>query len=110
MKFGAIVLIVILVLVFVLLFWLIAGGYSNSDFVSAIIGLLLGAAISGLVQLLTSEARIKHEIRMAALEKRLEAHQQAYSLWRKMLFAEPTKTNEVVSECTAPQTSDTKMG
>jgi len=30
--------------------------------------------------------RSKQQLRMAALEKRLEAHQQAFTFWRKLMF------------------------
>lgn len=45
----------------------------------------------------------KHQLKLAALEKRLEVHQEAYTHWRKLLLAVPAKDTEklkvVVSEC-----------
>jgi hypothetical protein len=36
--------------------------------------------------MLLEELRGRHQLRVAAVEKRLEAHQQAFSLWRKLLL------------------------
>lgn len=43
----------------------------------------------------------EHAMRMAALEKRLEAHQQAYALWRKLVanVHHRDKVGSVVLEC-----------
>ncbi|HEY6170152.1 MAG TPA: hypothetical protein VI454_19115 [Verrucomicrobiae bacterium] len=42
----------------------------------------------------------EHQFRMAALDRRLEAHQQAYTLWRKLFFSVHQKeVGEVVMEC-----------
>ena len=35
--------------------------------------------------LLAEELKARHQFRLAALEKRLEVHQQAFTLWRKLL-------------------------
>ena len=37
-------------------------------------------------RLLLEQAKRKHQLSIAALDRRLEAHQQAYSLWWKLSF------------------------
>jgi len=42
----------------------------------------------------------EHQLRLAALDRRLEAHQQAFTLWRKLLFVMHTdKLDGVLIEC-----------
>ena len=42
----------------------------------------------------------EHQLRLAALDRRLEAHQQAFVLWQKLLAAMRTdQTNAIVKEC-----------
>lgn len=91
-----------LVLILALLFGVLAAIQGiSSDAVSAFIGVLVGSAITGLIQYSSSEADRRNQLRLTALERRLEAHQQAYTLWRKMLFADK-RSNEIydtVIEC-----------
>jgi len=58
----------------------------SPDAVSAFIGVMVGSAITGAIQYWVSEADRRHQLRVAALDKRLEAHQRAYALWRKITF------------------------
>lgn len=42
----------------------------------------------------------EHQLRLAALDRRLEAHQQAFTLWQKLIFAmHSKKLGDVVIEC-----------
>jgi hypothetical protein len=44
--------------------------------------------------------RTKNLLRMAALDKRLQAHQEAFSLWRELFFSlNTTEVREVVVRC-----------
>jgi len=64
--------------------------------VSLIVGTLLGGYLTGKVyarqlqelqhknDLLLEQLRARQQLRMAALEKRLQVHQEAYTLWRKL--------------------------
>jgi hypothetical protein len=46
------------------------------------------------------ELRSRNQLRLAALDKRLEAHQHAYMLWRKLLAnLYSDKINSIVLEC-----------
>lgn len=69
--------------------------------VTALLGVLLGAGISGFIQYWISELDRTQQLRLAALDRRLEAHQEAYTLWRKLLFANKQNGElfRVVSEC-----------
>jgi hypothetical protein len=53
-------------------------------------------------QILEQQTR-RHQLRLAALDKRLTAHQEAYALWRKLMRAavatDPAVLPEVVSDC-----------
>jgi len=49
---------------------------------------------------LAEELKARHQFRLAALEKRLEVHQQAFTLWRKLLaFLYKDEIVDVVMEC-----------
>lgn len=49
---------------------------------------------------LLEELRARHQLRAAAIERRLEAHQQVYSLWRKLLSSvHGQHIGDVVVEC-----------
>lgn len=51
-------------------------------------------------QLLLEEYRARNSLRMTAIDKRLQVHQQAYALWKKLLSAVQTENiGGVVMEC-----------
>ena len=51
---------------------------------------------------LIEESKAKHQLRMAALDRRLQAHQEAFTLWRKLLGGTYSEEiGEVVLECQA---------
>jgi hypothetical protein len=47
---------------------------------------------------LIEELRARNQLRMAALDKRLQAHQEAFALWRK-LTTRSAKPEDVIMEC-----------
>jgi hypothetical protein len=50
--------------------------------------------------LLLEQLRSRQQLRMAAVEKRLEVHQHAYMLWRKLLSnAHSNAINPIILEC-----------
>jgi hypothetical protein len=73
----------------------------NPETIAALIGAIVGAGITAGVQWITSERGFRHQLRMAAIEKRLAAHQKAYSLWRELKHnAHDSKTiGDVVLRC-----------
>ncbi len=74
---------------------------TSSESVAGLIGLLLGTAISALVQLGIGHSDRQHQLRLASLNKRLEAHQSAYTLWRQLMFSDRAsgEIHEVVLKC-----------
>lgn len=52
-----------------------------------LVGVVLGAGISAIIQWQISRANREQMLATAALDKRLAAHQQAYALWREILRA-----------------------
>ena len=49
---------------------------------------------------LVEELKARHQLRMAAVDRRLEAHQEAFALWRKVMAAMHTEeVVDVVNEC-----------
>ena len=52
-------------------------------------------------RLIIEQSSRRHQLRLAALEKRLDAHQQAYTLWRKLVDVvhKEDQVNSVVMEC-----------
>lgn len=86
---GRIVLALIVVLIVGLpLIVLLAVMGPSTEAVAGLVGVLVGGTITGLSQYLISELDRKQQLRLAALEKRLRAHQEAYTLWRHLLFAD----------------------
>ena len=55
-----------------------------SDAVIAFLGVLFGGLISGFIQYSMSEANRKQNLRLAALDKRLQTAQEAYTLWLRL--------------------------
>lgn len=51
-------------------------------------------------QLIIEEFKARHSFKMTAIEKRLQVHQEAYTLWRKLLFSlNANNVDQVVEEC-----------
>lgn len=50
--------------------------------------------------ILVEEQKVKHQLRLAAIDRRLEAHQEAFTLWRKLLSNTHSENiGNVVIEC-----------
>ena len=64
-------------------------------------GAIAGAAIVGLINWKTTHLRLRQDLRLAAIDKRLVAHQQAFALWHKLFFAIHDKDHigEIALEC-----------
>ena len=48
---------------------------------------------------LLEELKARHQLRLAAVDRRLQAHQEAYALWRKLIFTSQDSIHTVVIEC-----------
>lgn len=69
--------------------------------VMGLLGVLIGAAVTMESQLRNSQLDRQHQLRMAALDKRLQVHQEAYALWRKLLanVYNSDTIGDIVMEC-----------
>ena len=48
---------------------------------------------------LLEELKARHQMRLAAVDRRLQAHQEAYALWRKLIFTSQDSIHNVAIEC-----------
>jgi len=77
-----------------------------------VIGTLAGALVGGAIAMLVSHRQVqhqraverekqRHDLRLAALERRLAAHQEAYALWWKLLGSvhKEDEAGKAVMEC-----------
>ena len=64
---------------------------------------LLGGLVGGLVTLQVARANRREILRLAAVEKRLAAHQEAYALWCRLLSAlhSQDRVHDAAVECQA---------
>jgi hypothetical protein len=63
-------------------------------------GVIVGALIAAGSKLLMSAYERHHQLRMAALEKRVQAHQEAFALWAKLCNSlRKPEFDEVYKEC-----------
>lgn len=68
------------------------------------LGAIVGAAIGAFVVWRISAEQAKNQFRLAALDRRLEIHQEAYILWDKLfvnLHNQARDISEIVLECQA---------
>jgi hypothetical protein len=73
-----------------------------SEAVVAFIGVLVGSLISGFVQYAMSESSMRQQLRLAALDKRLQAAQEAMTLWHRLrIIRDDEKTDglDVLRDC-----------
>ena len=61
--------------------------FIDSKLVIGFIGVIIGSAISSITSMVISKESRKGQLAVASLEKRLEAHQTAYSIWRYLIFS-----------------------
>ena len=64
------------------------------------LGTIIGGGIATATTLLTAGENRRHQLAMAALDRRLEAHQTAYALWHRIVGAvhEPDRVGAVLRE------------
>lgn len=74
-----------------------------SDPITTAVLALLGVLAGWLVTIQTARATRKELLRLAAIEKRLAAHQEAYALWSRLLSAlhNETRLQEAAEKCQA---------
>ncbi len=59
--------------------------FIDSKLVIGFIGLIIGSTISSVTSIVISKESRKGQLAVASLEKRLEVHQTAYSIWRNLI-------------------------
>lgn len=90
-KFGKIYLVISSIIILILFIYFIFFGDIPSGVAIAFLGVLVGSIISGVVQFVISDTNIKQQLRLAVLDKRFQAHQEAYTLWQGLLFIDRQK-------------------
>jgi hypothetical protein len=76
------------IIVFVMVISLVVLKMNNvlgTEPIYALFGVIIGAIVPSLFQSISSESDRKNQLRLAGLSERLRTHQEAYSLWRKLL-------------------------
>ena len=73
----------------------------SSDALLSLISAIVGGLIATSSQALVSAQERENQLRLAAIEKRLIAHQGAYTLWRKLVFTPTNDTDlgNIILEC-----------
>lgn len=73
----------------------------TSDAIVGLFGAVVGAAIAGSVQFITSRIEQRDRYRLAALDRRLKAHQEAFSHWCTLVANAHKRDSigDVVNEC-----------
>ena len=99
--FGKIYLVISSIAILILFALLIFFQDIPSEAVIGFLGVFVGSIVSGVVQFVTSDTNIKQQLRLAALDKRLQAHQEAFTLWQRLLFINRHKkeSTELILEC-----------
>jgi len=64
---------------------LIVLGYLDATPLVGLLGVIVGALISEGAKSVSAERNRTHQLRLAAIEKRLQTHQEAYSRWRMLI-------------------------
>jgi uncharacterized membrane protein YeaQ/YmgE (transglycosylase-associated protein family) len=73
----------------------------SADAIAGLAGAVVGATIAAAIQFAVSRTEQLDRYRLAAVEKRLQAHQEAFALWRKLLsnVHRREEIGTVVTEC-----------
>ena len=75
--------------------------FSDNKTVYSLAGVVLGAVITAFAKISSSTQDRKNQLRLAAIEKRLEVHQTAYFMWNKLRSQshDSEKMNNLFREC-----------
>jgi hypothetical protein len=58
----------------------------SADAVSGFLGVLIGGAPVTVAQAWKGEADRRHQLRLAAIDRRLETHRQVFALYRELIL------------------------
>jgi hypothetical protein len=64
--------------------------------IGGFVGAVLGSGITALVQSTVARKNRRQQLRMAALDRRLQAHQEAYHLWQRLYWASSSSDDEQI--------------
>ncbi len=73
----------------------------NTEPLVGILGVIIGALITVFSQHQSARDERRHQLRLAALDRRLQAHQEAFSLWRRIMndMGDAMKLDKTVRDC-----------
>ena len=90
-----------IVLVTISLSLLVTFDKISGELLVGFLGTIVGLIISEISHNQASNVERTHQMRMAALDRRLNAHQEAYTLWRELIFNldKSEESTEIVLRC-----------
>ena len=73
----------------------------SGDLLVGFLGTIIGVIISEISHNQASNVERTHQMRLAALDRRLNAHQEAFTLWRELIFNldKSEKSDDIVIRC-----------
>jgi hypothetical protein len=79
---------------------LVMFGYISAEPLVGLLGVVIGVLMSEYSHKQSAREDRRNQLRLAALDRRLQAHQDAYSLWRRILKdLDTAKIGDTVMEC-----------
>jgi hypothetical protein len=89
---------VLALLIYVIVAWWLD---FSADAVSGVMGIILGAILMTSIQSYNAASERRNQMRLAAVDRRLDSYQQAFYLWRKLLanVHNTDQIGDVVVEC-----------
>ena len=79
---------------------LVVFGYISAEPLVGLLGVVTGVLMSEYSHKQSAREDRRNQLRLAALDRRLQAHQDAYSLWRRILKdLDTAKIGDTVMEC-----------
>jgi len=74
---GALIFLILLLVIFL---------FVDSKTIIGLVGVVIGGLISSITTIIINRTNYQKQLKLAALEKRLDAHQKAFSIWRRIVF------------------------
>lgn len=96
-----ILIVIVVVAVSAALAVLIGLGFMNAGPLVGLLGVVVGALISEFSHYQSAREERRHQLRLAALDRRLQAHQEAFSHWRRIMkdIGDPVNIGQTVMDC-----------
>lgn len=84
-----------------LLCFLVFLGRIGAESLLGLLGIIIGALMSEFSHNESSREDRKNQLRLAALDRRLQAHQEAYSLWHRLMkdMGDQLQLSQTVQDC-----------